>query len=157
MNTATDFPVDPELIAAVESALRLPALGMVPFPEPWAKVQMPKRKSINSDKRKGRLARVLKRDCGVRQCFYCHRKLPAAKTTLDHLVPYRIVRSWEPKFLVQACGKCNQAKKDDIPAVLMPLLALIVLNHVLLSQRSAAAKAARAAKKATGTTTNGDI
>ncbi|RYZ64517.1 MAG: HNH endonuclease, partial [Proteobacteria bacterium] len=52
---------------------------------------------------------------GKGMCHYCHRRFPAAKLTMDHVVP--LARGGESikSNLVPACRECNENKKLEMP------------------------------------------
>lgn len=133
MQTLADFPIDPELVTAVENALQWQTLALVPLPEEWLRAIHGKRKQINGKSIKAKRGRLKNRD-GER-CFYCHHRLRRNRAaTIDHLVPNVLVRSWHLDNLVLACEPCNQAKGERVHAVLMPFLAVLVYNLARLNQ-----------------------
>jgi len=48
-------------------------------------------------------------------CHYCQQKFPAAKLTMDHVVPLARGGASNPGNIVPACGSCNRAKKLHTP------------------------------------------
>jgi hypothetical protein len=60
-------------------------------------------------------------------CAYCRVPFtdPGAVTTVDHIAPYCLYRTWRREALVLACHACNQAKADRLPM----LLALLILHR----------------------------
>ncbi|SFP03557.1 hypothetical protein SAMN04489713_111124 [Actinomadura madurae] len=72
----------------------------------------------NSTKRRTLKRRLAKRDGA--QCFYCaHPFGDLAEATLDHLIPFSILPTWNAAALVLACEPCNHAKGCRLPQTLM--------------------------------------
>lgn len=84
------------------------------------------------------------------QCTYCRRpfhrglgkkarhRIPVANRripTLDHLLPHHILPAGGPGNYVLACSPCNNAKGNQVPAVLAPFLAVLVIQHIALRQK----------------------
>ncbi|TWV50245.1 HNH endonuclease [Streptomyces misionensis] len=71
--------------------------------------------------------RLRKRQLAARdgwRCVYCRRRFRSlAEATLDHVVPYRLLRTWSVGALVLACRDCNHRKGDRFPLLLALLLA----------------------------------
>jgi hypothetical protein len=66
-------------------------------------------------------------------CAYCRVPFtdPGAVTTVDHIAPYCLYRTWRREALVLACQPCNDRKADRIPLLLALLLArYAVTPHV---------------------------
>lgn len=63
--------------------------------------------------------RHIKRQLAARDgagCFYCRRPFAdLAAATIDHLIPYSVLRTWVQANLVLACRPCNEAKADRLP------------------------------------------
>lgn len=71
------------------------------------------------------------------RCFYCRKVLDRSdEGTLDHLIPNVLVRTYEPRNLVLTCTPCNEVKGDQILAVLMPLLSVVVATQARLIQQA---------------------
>lgn len=52
-------------------------------------------------------------------CFYCDKKTPKAKRTIEHIVPLIKGGKHHPKNLVMACKSCNFSKQaKDLEAFL---------------------------------------
>lgn len=49
-------------------------------------------------------------------CHYCERRFPAAKLTMDHVVPLARGGSSNPGNIVPSCPECNRSKKLETPA-----------------------------------------
>ena len=49
------------------------------------------------------------------RCFYCFRAMPA-RVEVDHFIPWARHRDDGIDNLVAACGTCNNAKRDFLPA-----------------------------------------
>ncbi|MGW1409509.1 HNH endonuclease [Streptomyces sp. NPDC002403] len=128
MNT-TDFPIDPQLIAAVEAAF---LHTFTAVPDAWIAAAPKRRQSLDKAKRVRKLVALKKRD--GRRCFYCHLRLCSYRpATFDHLLPRSLVPGWSVKNLVLACSECNEAKGSQVHAVLMPMLAALVMNQLRLN------------------------
>ncbi|MFJ7422444.1 HNH endonuclease [Streptomyces uncialis] len=68
----------------------------------------------NSTRRRQQRAQ-LARHRGDR-CTYCRRPFTAdLPRTLDHIVPYSLLRTWAARNLALACRPCNLAKADRLP------------------------------------------
>ncbi|TWV51465.1 HNH endonuclease [Streptomyces misionensis] len=71
--------------------------------------------------------RLRKRQLAARdgwRCVYCRRRFRSpVEATLDHVVPYRLLRTWSVGALVLACRDCNHRKGDRLPLLLALLLA----------------------------------
>lgn len=75
--------------------------------------------------RQGRKRQLAARD-GWR-CTYCRRRFRTlAEATTDHVVPYRLLRTWSVGALVLACLDCNHRKADRFPLS----LALVLLRSI---------------------------
>lgn len=130
----TEFPIDPRLVAAVESVyLRVTKspfhfvespgafhqVGQINKFEPGGQRGLPRliRESI--------LAQIAERD-GLR-CVWCGTDFAfPSDATLDHLIPFQIVRHWEQWNLVVSCYGCNTHKGNRLPLFLMPLLCSVL-------------------------------
>ncbi|NEA14264.1 HNH endonuclease [Streptomyces halstedii] len=73
----------------------------------------------SGERRRKLKAKLAERDGAA--CFYCATPFgPALEgSTLDHLVPRSLVRTWAQAALVLACEPCNLAKADTAPALLL--------------------------------------
>jgi hypothetical protein len=125
VKNTTDFPHDRELAAAVDAVFRRFHTEFVEFPEAWKKAPGHCRTDLKSKSRPAKLKRLANRD-GSR-CAYCGCEFyDLSEATLDHVIPYRLIKTWADWALVLSCETCNNAKGDRIPAALMPLLAAVV-------------------------------
>ncbi|WP_329126089.1 HNH endonuclease [Streptomyces sp. NBC_01353] len=136
------FPNDPELIAAVDAIFARYRVELFPMPTAWKdSAYAASRRSFNgrqrpSSKSMARKRRSLAKRDGAR-CAYCGGDFAdLADATLDHLIPYRLVKSWAIQNLVLACGDCNTAKDDHIPAVLMALISHVVYRIAVMNGAS---------------------
>ncbi|MFD3336148.1 HNH endonuclease [Streptomyces sp. NPDC058700] len=129
--TVIDFPTDPALVAAVEEVFTRYAIKLAPVPPEW-NIGSRKRKSLASKDRNKKRSVLARRDGA--HCTYCGTDLTDLRqATIDHVIPYRLVRSWASWNLALACKGCNEAKDDHIPAVLMPLLAHLVYRIAVMN------------------------
>jgi len=120
-------PIDPKLVLAIEAAFRsvsVTPVEFVPVPRAWrhpaGSVSGPK-----SDRKAQIKIDLAKRD-GAR-CAYCAREfIDLNDATLDHVIPNTVVRHWQPWNLLLACGACNNAKNDQVPLVLLPMMLHLV-------------------------------
>jgi 5-methylcytosine-specific restriction endonuclease McrA len=145
VTTATGFPVDPQLVEAIESMFPRPIVDLTERPTEWKSLGSSKA-GPNSKVRRRKVRTLKKRDGAL--CFYCGVELGDDEPpTLDHVLPNSLVKTWRNANLVLSCYGCNQGKTDRIPTVLMPLLAAFVFNHVRLMTASETAVSE----------TNGDI
>ncbi|MFF7366055.1 HNH endonuclease [Streptomyces sp. NPDC008125] len=73
----------------------------------------------SGERRRKLKAKLAERD--GEQCFYCGTQFgPALEgSTLDHIVPRSLARTWAQAALVLACEPCNLAKADQAPALLL--------------------------------------
>nr|WP_237270680.1 HNH endonuclease signature motif containing protein [Streptomyces caniscabiei] len=127
------------MAAAVDAVFRRFHTQFVELPETWKKIPGSSRNDLKSKSRTAKLKRLANRD-GSR-CAYCGCEFyDLSEATLDHVVPYRLIRSWADWALVLSCGTCNNAKDNKIPAVLMPLLATLLCQlarmHAVPVERS---------------------
>lgn len=130
MTAGTEFPIDPQLVDAVESVFaRFTSTPHTPFtavPRVWAKAMRDKKERgprIGKDVLRERIAI---RDGGP-VCAYCGRVFSDLRSaTLDHVIPVQIVKHWDMWNLVLACSPCNNAKANRIPDLVMPLVAAVV-------------------------------
>jgi hypothetical protein len=67
---------------------------------------------------------VMRRDGHA--CYYCGRKPPEVKLTVDHVVPVALGGTDEPSNLVSACGDCNSGKTSSSPDA--PVVAAVADN-----------------------------
>jgi 5-methylcytosine-specific restriction endonuclease McrA len=134
MQALADFPIDPQLIAAVENAFPWQTATLIDIPQAWADAR-PSRWKPNSKKRAAMRKRLVKRYGN--ECFYCRREFRKDETaTLDHLIPYIVVPNWDEMNLVLACEECNAAKSSKIHAAVMPVLAILVYRLATLNSAS---------------------
>lgn len=77
---------------------------------------------LSAKRRRYRKARLAERD--GRRCFYCRRPFDSLRgeATLDHVVPFSLLRTWSESALVLACLSCNDRKADRLPLSLALLL-----------------------------------
>ena len=150
----TEQPIDPMLVKAVETAFlsfSLPTVPFVAMPRAWKKANPDGSAKGPSGPRKAEIKLELIERDGFR-CGYCAREfVDLDDATLDHVIPNCVVGHWKTWNLVLACGPCNNAKGDNIPVVLMPML-----GHLLVHLANSApyrvgkkAKAKTAPKKLT--------
>ncbi|MFF0009613.1 HNH endonuclease [Streptomyces tibetensis] len=142
MTTLADFPIDPQLVAAVEAAMPWQTATLVGIPDQWVQVapDRAERRERRPHGRKRANMRNKLRELQGDRCFYCRTAFSeVAPATLDHLIPYLIVRNWDMRNLVVACEPCNTAKGGNVHAVFMPLLSVLV--HRLATINAATAKA----------------
>lgn len=144
----TGQPIDPMLVKAIETAFLSFSLPTVPFvaaPRAWKKSNPAGGSGGPKGTRKAAIKLELIERDGFR-CAYCAREfVDLDDATLDHVIPNCVVGHWEPWNLVLACGPCNNAKGEDVPLVLMPMLAH-VLVQLAASARFRTAKKAKAKK-----------
>lgn len=133
----TDFPFDPELVDAVNAVFQRHDTEFSELPKAWKDVPSRRRNKLKGGQVTWKRKRIANRD-GAR-CVYCGCEFfDLYEITLDHVIPYRLIRTWADWALVLSCAPCNSAKNDKIPAVLMPLLSALVYRLAVLN---AAAKA----------------
>lgn len=131
MATLAEFPVDPELVAAVEAAMARNT-QFIGVPDAW------KRATEESGRRRGKASnRPFKRkklaERDGTECAYCgHVFDDVATATLDHVIPIQVLRGSPLWNLVLACTPCNEQKANRIPAVVMPLLSALVYRLAAL-------------------------
>jgi hypothetical protein len=92
---------------------------------------MPGRTRRGSRGRRKLRAALIRRDGN--RCAYCRTPFtdPATLSTIDHIAPYCLYRTWRREAVVLACQPCNHAKADRIPLLLALLLArYAVTPHV---------------------------
>ncbi|MCX4886078.1 HNH endonuclease [Streptomyces sp. NBC_00847] len=145
----TEQPMDPKLVLAIESAFRFVSVTpvqFVPAPQAWHKANPGGGVSGPKGHRKAQIKIQLAKRDGAR-CAYCAREfVDLDDATLDHVIPNTIVRHWQEWNLLLACGACNNAKADQVPLPLMPLLlallgSLAPVARYLREARKAEAKA----------------
>ncbi|WP_301127395.1 HNH endonuclease [Streptomyces cacaoi] len=113
------------VLRALLRPFKAPA-GPVPYPA----VPLPAQRSSHGRKRSGSSKARRKRKAGLARrdglvCRYCRKPFAASTdATLDHVVPYRYLRTYAQAHLVLACLPCNRAKGDYFPR----LIALGVLR-----------------------------
>ncbi|MFJ1900499.1 HNH endonuclease [Streptomyces sp. NPDC088115] len=129
--TTTDYPIDPQLVAAVNEIFHRYKVELIRLPKQW-RTPCAMRKGLNTKRATAKRKRLVHM-YGLK-CTYCGCSFEdIAQATLDHVVPYRLLRSWANVNLALACADCNEQKDDKVPAVLMPLLTALVLNQVRLN------------------------
>jgi 5-methylcytosine-specific restriction endonuclease McrA len=76
-------------------------------------------RSLASSRVRRLKARLAERDGAC--CFYCRQPFTQLRgeATLDHLVPFAKVPTWNPAALVLACRACNEAKADRLPSLVL--------------------------------------
>ncbi|MER6217414.1 HNH endonuclease signature motif containing protein [Streptomyces sp. NPDC001674] len=80
---------------------------------------------LNARRRRARKFQLAVRDGA--HCAYCLAPFAHLKhATLDHVVPFHLLRTWSADHLVLACRPCNHAKADRFPL----LIALLVIHAV---------------------------
>ncbi|WP_053679340.1 HNH endonuclease [Streptomyces sp. XY66] len=80
---------------------------------------------LNARRRRARKFQLAVRDGA--HCTYCLAPFTHLRhATLDHVVPYHLLRTWSAGHLVLACRPCNHAKADRFP-----LLIALLLIHVV--------------------------
>lgn len=57
--------------------------------------------------------------CSSGLCYYCKKKFPVNKLTLDHIVPLARFGTTTPGNVVPACLECNKKKGVDTPVDLI--------------------------------------
>lgn len=133
----TEQPIDPKLVMAIESAFRFVSVTpveFIPAPRSWHKANPGSSVSGPKGARKAQIKiRLAKRD-GAR-CAYCAREfVDLDDATLDHVIPNSIVRHWQEWNLLLSCEACNNAKSDQVPMVLMPMLLSLLHNLAPVAQ-----------------------
>lgn len=133
----TEQPIDPKLVLAIESAFRFVTVTPVQFvaaPRAWQKANPGGSVSGPKGQRKAQIKIELAKRDGAR-CAYCDREfVDLDDATLDHVIPNSIVRHWQEWNLLLSCGACNNAKADQVPLVLMPLLLSLLHNLAPLAE-----------------------
>ncbi|MGY5127301.1 HNH endonuclease [Streptomyces nigrescens] len=129
MNIAAPLgPIDPRLIDEIEGALaneRTRSHRAVI--QQIAESHNVKRKFINGSRTVRKKATIAKRD-GAR-CAYCQEPFPdLSVATLDHVIPYCLVRTNANWNLVLSCSPCNNGKGCAIPDVMLPMLASLIVT-----------------------------
>ena len=56
-----------------------------------------------------------KRKCAKGRCHYCHRNIPPADLTMDHVVPISRGGKSTKGNIVACCKECNTQKKHLMP------------------------------------------
>lgn len=135
-NANTDFPIDPSLIAAVESVFIRVAQTPVDFieaPSAWHKAGVQIRAEVKRnqhgraradlDYRSKNELRFLLADRDGESCAYCGCSFPFLDSaTVDHVIPYQVIGHWEPWNLVLACEPCNTHKGNRVPKAFQPVV-----------------------------------
>jgi len=133
----TEQPIDPKLVMAIESAFlafSLPTVPFVPMPRAWKKANPNGSAKGPNGPRKAQIKLELIERDGFR-CGYCAREfVDLDDATLDHVIPNCVVGHWKTWNLVLACGPCNNAKGDNVPLVLMPMLGHLLVQLGELSR-----------------------
>jgi 5-methylcytosine-specific restriction endonuclease McrA len=133
----TDFPYDPELVAAVEAAFNRFNIEFVDVPKRWHKAvnkTMGPRVNKAGTVRKSALKKQRLANQYGPTCSYCGAEFSSLEeATLDHVIPAQIVRHSQIWNLVLACEPCNRAKENRIPAVMKPLLTALLYQLATLN------------------------
>ncbi|MEU4954435.1 HNH endonuclease signature motif containing protein [Streptomyces lavendulae] len=80
---------------------------------------------LNARRRRARKFQLAVRDGA--HCTYCLTPFTHLRdATLDHVVPFHLLRTWSADHLVLACRPCNHAKADRFPL----LIALLLIHAV---------------------------
>ncbi len=73
---------------------------------------------------------ILKNEFENNNCFYCGKKLEG-KVTVDHVIPWKLVREDRIWNFVLACSSCNSKKNDRIPDK-KSILVVLNRNEIVL-------------------------
>ena len=127
-------------MAGTVAPIRLPLVQLPELPR-----QTARRAYTNDDARRAFMGTLA--DRYGNHCFYCRRhfhrhlskkqrrSIPVSQRripTLDHLLPHHILPKGSPGNYVLACSSCNSLKGNQVPAVLAPFLAFLVIQHLAL-------------------------
>lgn len=135
---STDFPYDPELVAAVEAVFDRFNTKFVDVPKRWRKAvnkTMGPRINKAGSVRKSALKKQRLAEKYGPTCAYCGFAFDGLdEATLDHVIPAQIVRHDQIWNLALACEPCNHAKENRIPAVIKPLLTVLLYQLAKLNE-----------------------
>ena len=149
LSTATEFPHDPQLIAAVEAVYQRVSISPVQFantPRAWREATKDRKKPSSPNNKANKRKALASRDGA--KCAYCASPFGDLDTaTLDHVIPNEIVKTWGNWNLVLACDPCNNAKKNKIPVMVVPLLSSLLHQLAGLNAVKREAKEARLREK----------